>query len=562
MAVSTGANTNGNGFRHHLEADVRAKKGDTGFSGWMSVMQSQGFMQDVTVNPRVPAGGANQAQVSPSLSTLRVSPAGQITQNAAHAAIGSRITNQYESQVSYTDPARVVNLGGKLEQQVTKNLQIAADVIWTKEDKDSDYVADNYVSGYTRNNGQTNLPVFSVPIQQSLDNTRLDTTIRAKWQATDALLVNWRTYRSWYEKKETMSTPIWRALGFSSQVASSLLSGSGKVEIVGHEANAQWKPHQDHRILAGVEHRDERRDAAFFSSTGAMTSKAYDFNALFAQHEWQLTNKLAMVYGARLDKVSTGEEATSGSMGAVYKLHPLVIARASVSQGFRAPDMQELYINRFNPQGRRFVGSLVVDTGLGKQAFQLKPERSQNMELGLSGHAKNWNYDIALFKNEIEDSIQRVTVAPNNYISFRNDSQVTLEGLDAKLGFNLSSAWRVQSSLTLMNSKSQTTGKRLEYTPNQQASVMAIYRPNREWRFSAMAQYVGDQEYTDTRISPAVRKATDSYTPIHIKVSYSPNQWKDTELFGGVDNLFDAKLDSALGYQVGPFAYAGVRKFF
>lgn len=560
VAVSTGANPNGQGFRHNLEADVRGKKGDTGFSGWMSIVQSQGFMQDGTVNPRVPAGNQG-GQVAPSASALRISPTGQVTQNPAHASIGTKIANQYDSQVSYSDPGRVLNLGGKLEQQFSKSLQVGADVIWTKEDKDSDYIADNYVSGYTRN-GQTNLPVFSVPVQQSLDNTRLDTTLRAKWQATDKLLFNWRTYRSWYEKKETVTTPLWKALGFASQGASSAVSGSGDVEIIGHEATAQWKPHQDHRLLAGMEHRNERRSAAFFSGNGTMSTKTYDFNALFAQHEWQVTEKLGLVYGARQDRISTGEDATSGSIGAVYKLHPLAIARASVSQGFRAPDMQELYINRFNPQGSRFVGASVVDAGLAKQAFGLKPERSQNMELGLSGSSKGWHYDIALFRNEIEDSIQRVTVAPSNYISFRNESQVTLEGLDAKLGVDLSSAWRLQTALTLMNSKSQTTGKRLEYTPNQLANVMAIYRPNREWRFTAMAQYVGDQEYTDTRVSPQVRKTTDAYTPVNLKVSYMPNAWKETELFGGIDNVFDAKLDSALGYQIGTYAYAGVRKFF
>ncbi len=560
VAVSTGANPNGQGFRHNLEADVRGKKGGTGFSGWMSIVQSQGFMQDKLVNPRVPTGNQG-GQVAPSESGLRISPTGQVTQNPAHAAIGTKITNQYDSQVSYSDPGRVLNLGGKLEQQLSKSLQVGADVIWTKEDKDSDYIADNYVSAYQRP-GKTNLPVFSVPVQQSLDNTRLDTTVRAKWQASDNVLLNWRSYRSWYEKKEMVTTPLWKALGFASQTASSAVSGSGDVEIIGHEATAQWKPHKDHRLLAGVEHRDERRSAAFFSSNGTMVTKAYDFNALFAQHEWQVTDKLGLVYGARQDRISTGEDATSGSIGAVYKLHPLAIARASVSQGFRAPDMQELYINRFNPQGSRFVGASVVDAGLGKQAFNLKPERSQNMELGLSGSAKGWHYDIALFRNEIEDSIQRVTVAPSNYISFRNESQVTLEGLDAKLGVDLSSAWRLQTALTLMNSKSQTTGKRLEYTPNQLANVMAIYRPNREWRFTAMAQYVGDQEYTDTRVSPQVRKTTDAYTPVNLKVSYMPNAWKETELFGGIDNVFDAKLDSALGYQIGTYAYAGVRKYF
>ncbi len=559
VAASSGANEGGKGFRTNLEADVRGKSGDTGFSAWLSVIDTQAYHETEAVNPRVPAGGTSQAQVAPSSSSLRISPTGQVTQNPAHATIGSKIANQYDAQVSYKDPARVINLGGKLEQKLSSSVKVGADVMLMKETIDASMIADNYVSNDTRT-GNTNLPVFLVPMQQSLENTRLDTVVRANWQATTALSVDWRSYRSFYEKKETQTTPLWKALGYSSQSASAALSGNGDVEIWGHDLTTRWKPNAQHQLLAGVERRDENRTAAFFDSTGKMSSKNQDFTAVYAQHEWQVTPALGIVYGARHDRVSIGDEATSGSVGANYRFSDLAKLRASYSQGFRTPDMQELFINRFNPQGRRFVGTEVVDASIGKQAFSLKPERSQNMEMGLSGKGQGWNYDFALFHNTIQDSIQRITMP--TYLSFRNESEVTLHGLDAKLGVEVTPKLLINTAYTWLNSHSKTTDQRLQYTPEQLVSISAVFKPTKAWRLTAIAQYVGEQDYTDTRVNPQVGKTTDSYTPVHLKASYMPTSMKDTEFFGGVDNVFDAKLDRAIGYNVGPYTYIGVRQFF
>ncbi|MCL4556261.1 MAG: TonB-dependent receptor [Gammaproteobacteria bacterium] len=558
VAASSGANEGGKGFRTNLEADVRGKSGDTGFSAWLSVIDTQPYYETEKVNPRVPAGNAG-GQVAPSQSNLRVSPTGQMSQNPAHVTIGSKIANQYDTTVSYKDPARVINLGGKLEQKLSSSVKVGAEVMLMKETIDASMIADNYVSNYTRT-GNTNFPVFLVPMQQSLENTRFDTVVRASWQATTALSVDWRSYRSFYEKKETQTTPLWKALGYSSQSASAALSGNGDVEIWEHDLTTRWKPNAQHQLLAGVERRDENRTAAFFDSTGKMSSKNQDFTAVYAQHEWQVTPALGIVYGARHDRVSIGDEATSGSVGANYRFSDLAKLRASYSQGFRTPDMQELFINRFNPQGRRFVGAEVVDASIGKQAFSLKPERSQNMEMGLSGKGQGWNYDLALFHNTIQDSIQRITTP--TYLSFRNESEVTLHGLDAKLGVDVTPKLRINTAYTWLNSHSKTTDQRLQYTPEQLASFSAVFKPTQAWRLTVMAQYVGEQDYTDTRVNPQVGKTTDSYTPVHLKASYMPTSMKDTEFFGGVDNVFDAKLDRAIGYNVGPYTYIGVRQFF
>lgn len=64
VAASSGANEGGKGFRTNLEADVRGKSGDTGFSAWLSVIDTQPYYETEKVNPRVPAGNAG-GQVAP-----------------------------------------------------------------------------------------------------------------------------------------------------------------------------------------------------------------------------------------------------------------------------------------------------------------------------------------------------------------------------------------------------------------------------------------------------------------------------------------------------------------
>jgi outer membrane receptor for ferrienterochelin and colicin len=57
-------------------------------------------------------------------------------------------------------------------------------------------------------------------------------------------------------------------------------------------------------------------------------------------------------------------------------------------------------------------------------------------------------------------------------------------------------------------------------------------------------------------------KTAGAYTPINLKLNYSPEALKNTDLYAGIDNINDAKIDQVLGSSVGTYVYGGVRVHF
>jgi len=316
-------------------------------------------------------------------------------------------------------------------------------------------------------------------------------------------------------------------------------------------------------VLAGIDHRDEERTASFFNAQGVVESRDYSSTGVFAQHEWRLSQQWELVYGLRLDDLSTGDQGTGGNLGLQYALHPLARLRASYARGFRAPDLPENFINRITPQGR-LVGADVVDPSLGKTAFDLKPETSDQYEIGLGGQTRQWSYDVAAFHSLIEDRISQVGISSGGaaYRTFRNLNEVRIQGLEARAGLQVSPRWRLNAALTLQEAENRETGERLEFTPEHLLTLSADWRATSALRMNLSLQHVGDQFFVDTRSGAAVPSTASEYTRVNLRASYIPGQWENVELFAGVENLFDAEVDSILGSDVGPYLYVGARSFF
>jgi outer membrane receptor for ferrienterochelin and colicins len=313
-------------------------------------------------------------------------------------------------------------------------------------------------------------------------------------------------------------------------------------------------------MVAGVEYIEDKRDAAFFDRDGKMTTKTLDNTSAFAQYEWQVSAPWSIIGGLRYDDTTSGGDATTANLGTVYQLNPMMNLRARYAQGFRAPYAQELYINRFNPQGRRFVGSQVVDASINKQAFDLKAEKSENIELGISGRNQAWFYDLAVFNTDISDNILRQNT--QDYLSFRNAKSVTIQGMDARMGWKMHSDVDMDLALNLLDTKDKETQQRLEYMPDFVARLGVNYQVTPSFRTRVDVQHVGDQLYSITSQGQTRYLETDAYTLVNLNLNYAPSQWQQAEIFGGVNNLFNAKVDKELGSDPGTYVHAGVRVYF
>ena len=175
--------------------------------------------------------------------------------------------------------------------------------------------------------------------------------------------------------------------------------------------------------------------------------RLFDFG-LFATASRSL-NRWTLSGGLRFDRrhlhslqlIDDGEErfadftrtfsALTGSVGAVYHVHPQVNIRANVARGFRAPNLSELGSNGIHH------GTLRYEIG----NRDLKSEHSWQADLGADYNGRYLSAEVALFMNRIGNYIFAIAdgeyaQATEGYRTFRyTQGTALLKGLEA--GFDL-----------------------------------------------------------------------------------------------------------------------------
>lgn len=569
IGANSGLNTDGQGAITQVEGDLRGKSGDTGFSAWFSAQNAESYTEKETAKLGAPKGGGQPGMTSPSQSNFRINPNNNMACGNGGGcpapfsqSIGNLVPNTANIQTTYQSPAEVLNVGGQLTHDVTKALTLKANASYMKETQKIDRIGSVYTSDYVNAQSQKNLPIANVPIHQELENERTDFGIGADYDVSETVAIHWQSSQSHYKKDDTITTPLWKALGYESQSDSASLSGTGDAIATDHQLTATWTPNENNRILIGGEYVEDKRKSAFFSGDGSQETKTIQTASAFAQHEWQVTQPLSLVYGLRYDERKSSDDAVTFNAGGVYQFNQAANLRLRYAQGFRSPDSQELYMNRYMPNGKRLLGADVVDASVGKKAFELKSERSDNYEIGLQGRGDSWSYDVAVYQNQITDSILKDASQSAGYVTFRNASKVDISGLEFTGSKQLMESIRLELYANLLDSKDQDTDKRLEYTPNQLYSLTVDYQMTSTISTKLIAQYVGDQLYSETVSGQTQYNTADAYTPVNLKLSYSPEALKNTEFYGGVDNILDTKVDKVLGSSVGTYVYAGARVYF
>ena len=120
--------------------------------------------------------------------------------------------------------------------------------------------------------------------------------------------------------------------------------------------------------------------------------------AVFLEDEWRLTDSLAATFGGRYDEHDAFGGHFSPRAYLVWNTTDLITLKGGVSQGFRAPRLNQLI------DGVSGVGGQGTSISIGNP--NLKPETSTNTELALlydnyAGLAGS----VTLFHNEVEDRI-------------------------------------------------------------------------------------------------------------------------------------------------------------
>ncbi len=570
------------------------------------VPASPGFL-----NPNGPTGGKPfYQQANGSVKPQPLDPAKLVTDVAAvqssfdtfRAQVGGNVKDSYLLDVTYREESDVNTVGGRVEFDLSDALTTGLEFNWFEEEREGIYRGFFHPMGFRPPTGhKTNpivghdpdsgvpisffekfgklkgkIPSWDVPVRSRDENDRLDLSADAVWNVSDDLMFNFRLYNSYYEKRNTTTMSEFADFGYPNEDKSAASGMSANVDIISFETYATWAANDAHLIIAGAEIRDEKREATVFSQGPGFDERSVSYAAFYAQDEWELSDSLNVTLGGRFDEYSQDSytDSSGGSrkenkdsqatfrIGMVKNMSDFVNLRASFAQGYRVPDIRELFIQKQTPAGLQ-LGAQAIHPQFNKADHPLEAETTDSFEFGISGRNNRMNYEVVAFFNDIANRIQQVSVDANDdqkddYFTFKNVSDAETKGLETTLGYRFSDDLDMTFFWTELDTENKVSGKQLEFNPERTLSARIDWAANKALRLGASAVYTGEQFY----LQNGQDKTTDAYTLININGSYAMGKDNRFELFGGIDNVLDESVEKRLGSNVGTFVFAGLRASF
>jgi outer membrane receptor protein involved in Fe transport len=240
------------------------------------------------------------------------------------------------------------------------------------------------------------------------------------------------------------------------------------------------------------------------------------------------------------------DTAVSPRAAALYRVNDRVSVWGSVSGGFRAPTLNELY--------RQFrVGALLTLAN-----DQLGPEHLLGGEAGVNIAATD---DVTIrstwYHNRIEDPVANVTIG-TNLQQRQNLGETRVRGWQTDVEYRLTQAWRVSgaylfndATVTENPSDPSLIGKFLPQVPRHRGSLQVLYADPRLVNMALGVQMAGLQYDDDDNArgvpeNGCARNAQSCANPglpgfALVDLTASRAVGRNLELFLGVQNLFDTE---------------------
>jgi outer membrane receptor for ferrienterochelin and colicin len=142
--------------------------------------------------------------------------------------------------------------------------------------------------------------------------------------------------------------------------------------------------------------------------------------ALYAQNETELFDRLTVTLGGRFDVNSESESAFSPKLGLLYRLSDRISLRGSAGRAFRAPNLSELYMPTW-----QMVAGIPFESNP-----DLDPEALWSYDLGIAVQVhETTKLELTGFYTEARDLISNVVT--RGVMRYENLSKVETDGFEA-----------------------------------------------------------------------------------------------------------------------------------
>ena len=246
---------------------------------------------------------------------------------------------------------------------------------------------------------------------------------------------------------------------------------------------------------------ESRRNVGLFASTQG-THGAFD---------WQLA--------ARHDDNSSFGGATTGQAAAGWRASDTLRVFGSVGQGFRAPNLNELYSPGF---GGLFAGNVALDA-----------ERSNSVELGADLGVGAHRLSARAYRTRVRDLIAFQGSATFQAV---NIARAAIDGVE--LGWDWrADGWRLDASATWQDARDEASGLDLLRRPDRKVAV-GVDRSFGAWTAGAGMQYASARRDFSSTLA--------AYTLADLRLARTLGQgWR---LGLRLDNAFDRDYVLASGF--------------
>ena len=279
------------------------------------------------------------------------------------------------------------------------------------------------------------------------------------------------------------------------------------------------------------------------------TLAADSTNGVYGQIQGEIVPGLTLTGGLRNEDHSTFGGKVVGSASAAWSLNGGdTVLRASWAEGFKAPSLYQLYSDYGN-----------VD---------LAPETARSWDIGFEQRLfDHFSVSAVYFNRNTQNLIgfnsctaslaDHPLCAPPRTGFYENIGRVHAEGVELGGSVNFG-AFTASANYTFLDATNMTPndanrGKRLARRPRDNFNATLSYTWPIKLVTAVSVRYAGDA--FDNAANTTV---LDEYAVVDIRLSLPIS---DTlEVYGRVENLFDERYETALGYSSYPrVAYGGIR---
>ncbi|MDP3723278.1 MAG: TonB-dependent receptor [Candidatus Omnitrophota bacterium] len=272
-------------------------------------------------------------------------------------------------------------------------------------------------------------------------------------------------------------------------------------------------------LTAGFELKDEEAESTGFDKT------VFQW-AWFLQHQLDVSDRLTLIGGVRNLRHNFFGHETTSEVSASYRV-PVTGTRlrVSFSQGFRAPDLNDLFFPNFgNPN--------------------LEPEDSESYEVGIG---QDWWHgrlggELTVFRTEVDQLIQAVRVS-STVTEAQNINETEMEGFEVEAHLEPAAGLRILAHWTYTDAEEEPSKEELVRIPKHQVGFNLDYEFLTRWRLNLDATLVDHRE--ESRATNK-RERTKGYATVDAALTVQATD--RLQLYGRIENLFDRHYSEVLGF--------------